>query len=142
LKICTIGFLLVLGSAAVAGVPREEIHAGVRVTFQSGADASPTEIIEVARAFVDALNHKDTEEALKYVQREQREIWKSYLSKRREKHDLTLESVLVFIGDYKTEGKRLRDQLMARIRTRGDDGKGGMSFLMLFAEGQWVMAVD
>jgi hypothetical protein len=142
LKICTIGCLLVLGSAAVAGVPREEIHAGVRVTFQSGADASPTEIIEVARAFVDALNHKDTEEALKYVQRGQRETWKSYLSKRQEKHDLTLESVLVFIGDYKTEGKRLRDQLMARIRTRGDDGKAGMSFLMLFAEGQWVMAID
>ena len=142
LRLCSICFLLVLSSAAVAGAPREEIHAGVRVTFQCGADASPTEIIEVARAFVDALNHQDTEKALRYVQRGQKETWRTYLTKKQEKHDLTLGSVLVFIGNYKTEGKRLRDQLMARIKTRGSDGIGGMSFLMLFADGKWVIAID
>ena len=142
MKIWTICFLFMLGSTTFAGEPREEVHAGVRVTFQSGADANPKEIVEVARSFVDALNHQDTQKVLKYVHQGQQKAWEDHLNKKEEKRDLTVDSVLVFVGSYKIEGKRLRDQLMARIHTNETAGKGGMSFLMLFVEGKWVVAID
>lgn len=131
-----------LSTIAFASDPREEVHAGVKVTFQSGADANPAGIISVATAFVDALNHQNTQEALKYVHQGQQGQWKTYLAKQQKKHELTIERILVFVGDYKSEGKRLRDQLMARVGTQGAGGKGGMSFLMLRVEDKWIVVID
>ena len=131
-----------VAAVALAGPSREETHNGVKFTFQGGADANPTGIVEVATGFVDALNHQDAEKASNLVHKGQKETWKTHLAKKQEKRVLSLEGVLVFIGDYRIEGKKVRDQLMARISTRATDGKGSMSFLMIQDEGKWVVAAD
>ena len=56
--------LFAVASVGIAGTSREETHNGVKFTFQGGADANPTGIVEVATGFVDALNHQDVEKAL------------------------------------------------------------------------------
>ena len=87
-------------------------------------------------------NHQDVERALDHVHKGLKETWKAYLSKKQGKSDLVLEAVVVFIGDYRMEGKKLRDRLMARVTTHATGGKGGMSFLMIQDEGTWVVATD
>jgi len=142
MRILMIFLLLSVAVVAVAGMQREEIHGGVKITFQTDAVTNPTGIVNVATAFVDALNRQDAKRALEFVHKGQQDTWKTYLAKTQEKHDLSLAGIVVFVGDYKIEGKRLRDQQMARVKTEAKGGNGGMSFLMLMNADKWVVVID
>ncbi len=137
-----ISWLSIIASVALAGGPREEVHAGVKVTFQYGAETNPTGIIEVATVFLDAMNQQKIDKMVGCVLEQQKETWRSQLAKQQEKRDHSLDHILIFKGNYKMEGKKMRDQLMARIHAKGPGDKGGMSFLMLFTDNKWVFVID
>jgi hypothetical protein len=125
-----------------AATPRDQVHGGVTFTFQTDAAVDPDGILDVAIPFLEARNRQDVSTALKYVHERQRDRWKAHLSKTVEKRELSVETILVFKGDYRNDGKRERDQLMARVHTRSADGKGNISFLMLMTGGRWDLVAD
>ncbi|MFA7158304.1 MAG: hypothetical protein WC299_03290 [Kiritimatiellia bacterium] len=142
MRMWTTCWLSIIVSIALAGESREEVHAGVKVTFQSAAEVNPAGIIEVATVFLDAMNQQKIDTMVSCVHEQQKEMWRSQLAKQQKKRDLSLDHILIFKGNYKMEGKKMRDQFMARVHAKGAGDKGGMSFLMLLADNKWVFVID